>query len=284
MTESNTLCKWDGHTHSPFCRHGDGASLETYVTRAAQLGFTRYSVTEHPPLPRAWLRDAGQMAQLAMTEDELPGYLAAVQAVREKFAPDVDIRIGLELDYLAGAEYFTRDLIERCNGALQDTVVSVHFLPGRGGMRCIDMSPADWVDGLLSYYGSADRVVLEYMEHIGRAVEFAGGLPVPARIGHLTLIEKFRAALPPFDDALLTERLAGLLPLLRQTGVGIDVNVAGLRMPLCRRAYVPEWFVRRAAQEGLALVYGSDAHRPQDVGADWEWYREALTDSTSQRE
>ena len=41
--------KWDGHTHTNFCRHGSSSSMEEYVERAIELGFHRYSITETSP-------------------------------------------------------------------------------------------------------------------------------------------------------------------------------------------------------------------------------------------
>ena len=87
--------------------------------------------------------------------------------------------------------------------------------------------------------------------------------------------EKFRLALPPIDQAQIRGRLTNILPILAECGVGVDVNTAGLRKSTCGIPYVPEWFMDACAERGIELVYGSDAHHPDDVGAGWEWFAAA---------
>jgi len=67
-----------------------------------------------------------------------------------------------------------------------------------------------------------------------------------------------------------------LLPILAESGVGVDVNTAGQRKSTCGKAYAPEWFLAACAERGIELVFGSDAHRPDDVGAGWEWFAAAV--------
>lgn len=275
MTTRQDAAKWDGHTHTAFCRHGASEELDAYLTRAVQLGFTRYTVTEHPPLPPHWLEAEDVMQTLAMDAHELPLYLQAVAQARTAWSGRIEVRTGLELDYLPGQEAFTHSLIDACEDKLMEALISVHFLPGRGGMRCVDLTAEDFVEGLVQHYGGVDAVVSTYFDHVEAAVRFAGQLGLSTRVGHLTLIEKFRLDVPSFDDELIRERLERLLPLLADTGVGIDVNVAGLRRPSCQRAYVPRAIVQRAVELGIAVVYGSDAHRPEDVGANYDWFIEA---------
>lgn len=273
--------KWDGHTHSQFCRHGSERPLREYAERAAVLGFERYTVTEHPPLPDAWIPDPVLMRELAMDRTELPVYLAEAAAVKREFEGRLDVTIGLEMDYLHGAEAFTEDLLSEASAALEDVIISVHYLPGRGGMRCVDYKPEDFREHLISYYGSMERVTDEYYDHIEHAVRSAAGWRWRRRLGHVNLIEKFRTALPPIDDAHIRERLSRLLPLLAQSGVGIDVNTAGLRKPTCGKAYVPEWFMAACVERGIELVFGSDAHRPDEAGAGWEWYEAAAASAAA---
>ncbi|KUO94726.1 histidinol-phosphatase HisJ [Ferroacidibacillus organovorans] len=270
------IYKWDGHTHTHYCRHGADASVKEYVKRAVELGFERYSITEHPPLPDGYLQNADVMSQLAMPFSELDRYVADMQAIKQAFAGQIDVRVGLEIDFLPNFEGYTRALLARVEHTLDEVLVSVHFLPGRDGMRCIDLSPDDFMEGLVAPYGSVASVIDAYFDHVEKAVAFAATLALPVRIGHLALIEKFRDALPAFDDALVCARLTRLLPLIKAAGVGVDCNVAGFRKATCRRPYVPAWWVTRARDEGIPLVFGSDAHAPGDVGADWDWFEQVM--------
>jgi len=267
-----TTMKWDGHNHTQFCYHGSDATLRVYLERAVELGFERYSVTEHPPLPDGWLADGDLQRSLAMPAEQLSDYMVHVRNCKEEFVGKLDVAMGIELDYLDGRENFSLGLINQWEAYLEDAVVSVHYLPGVSGMRCIDFTPADFSDGLLDYYGSMERVVDAYYNHVERAIDLAAQLPMRKRIGHINLIEKFRLALPTIDEYQMTRRLELLLPKLQANGVGIDVNTAGLRKSTCNRAYVPQWFIEACVAHGIECVYGSDAHHPEDVGAGWDWF------------
>ena len=67
--------KWDGHTHTKFCYHGSNAAEELYIDRAIELGFERYTISEHPPLPAGYVVDERLMKELAMPVNELPIYM-----------------------------------------------------------------------------------------------------------------------------------------------------------------------------------------------------------------
>lgn len=270
------MIKWDGHSHTKFCKHGNPDELERYLDRAVELGFERYSVTEHPPLPEGLIDDPKLMAELAMGFEEMPAYFDYVREYKNKYEGRLDVAIGLEFDYLHENFTFTERIAEPWADVLEDCVVSVHYLPGRGGMRCIDYKPDDFQAHLLNYYGTMEKVVNEYFDHVELAIETAVRLPGRRRIGHLELIEKFRQALPPVEEGLIRERLERVLPLLVKSGVGVDVNTAGLRVPTCGKAYVPEWFIRKCTEAGVECVYGSDSHKPDHVGFGWEYFERAV--------
>ncbi|MCL6547845.1 MAG: histidinol-phosphatase HisJ [Alicyclobacillus sp.] len=273
---NRTGVRWDGHTHTHFCRHGSGHHLNQYLDRAQALGFCGYTVTEHPPLPPGWLADEGVMRQLAMDPKDLGAYMEEAGRCKRDRAGVLDVRVGLELDYLPGSEDFTVDLVDRWLDRLDEVIVSVHFLPGRGGMRCVDLSADDVRDGLIDYYGSVNAVADVYYDCVEAAIALAARLPVPARIGHVLLIEKFRLAVGEVDGQLTERRLSRILELLGGTGVGLDVNTAGFRKEWCRKPYVPESFLKRCAARGVECVFGSDAHHPDEVGAGWDWYAQVL--------
>jgi histidinol-phosphatase (PHP family) len=258
--------KWDGHTHSKFCYHGHHAELSEYVDRAIALGFDRYSVTEHPPLPEGWVPNETLMAALAMPLAELPAYIDYVLEMKKRYAGRIELTVGLEMDYLHENEAFSDEIMKPYLDVLEDAVVSVHYLPGEGGMYCVDYTPDDFRRNLLSAYGTMDSVAETYFDHVERSIAWAAKLPLRTRIGHPLLITKFQRELPPIDEALIRRRLERLVGLLAEAGVGIDVNTAGLRVPTCGQVYAPEWFIRRCLEAGVEVVYGSDAHKPEQVG------------------
>ncbi len=271
------MLKWDVHTHTKYCYHGSRAEQELYIDRAIELGFERYTISEHPPLPEGWIDDAPLLQELAMPMEELPEYMQFVKELKQRYEGKIEITVGLEFDYLPGSESFTHQLVDKWKDELEDVVYSVHYLPGVGGMRCIDFTPDDFKTNLLAHYGTMENVVNEYYDHVEAAIKQASLLPMRKRLGHINLIEKFSKELPPIDEALIERRLRGILPLLELHKVGIDVNTAGLRVVTNGKPYVPEWFLQECRKRGIDCVYGSDSHKPDHVGFGWEWFESMMT-------
>lgn len=271
------MMKWDGHTHSPFCKHGSAAPMEQYVQEALRQQFVRLTVTEHAPLPERWVDDDALMRELAMSEEEMESYIATVVALKCRYRGLIDVCVGLEIDHLPGRTSYTEQLLARAGEDLEEMIVSVHYVAGRrGAMHCIDYTPDDVKQNLLPYYGSMDRLMQAYYDEVECAISTAGqwsGVKVRPdlrmRLGHVDLIDKFRSVLPPFDEAHRKERLLRLLPLLVRYRMGIDVNTAGLRKPFCQQMYVQPFFIEACIAQGVPLVFGSDAHDPNEVGAHW---------------
>ncbi|UQZ84154.1 Histidinol-phosphatase [Paenibacillus konkukensis] len=273
------ILKWDGHTHTRYCYHGSGAPEEQYIDRAVQLGFERYTLSEHPPLPQGWVADSDLFRELAMPESELPAYIEYARQMKRLYEGKIEITVGLELDHLPGQHSYTERLVDEWQNTLEDVVYSVHYLPGIGGIRCIDFTSDDFQTGLLAYYGSMETVIEEYYNQVEEAIEWATRLPMRKRLGHINLIEKFRQALPEFDDSLMERRLRGIIPKLSRSGFSIDVNTAGTRVATCGKPYVPEWFLSECLKQGIPCVYGSDAHKPEHVGTGWDWFEAQLSAS-----
>ncbi|MGG3280020.1 histidinol-phosphatase HisJ [Paenibacillus solani] len=268
--------KWDGHTHTPYCYHGSDEPLERYIDQAIELGFDRYTLSEHSPLPTGLIKDADLFKRLAMPIEELPFYIQYAKRIKSQYADKVDITVGLELDYLPTHMIFTEHILNDWYGELEDVIYSVHYLPGDGGMHCIDNSVESFRENIMGYYGSMENVVNEYYDYVEAAIIWIAQLPIRKRIGHINLIEKFASELPPIDENQVRSRLEGIIPLLIKTNVGVDVNTAGLRVSTCGKPYVPDWFLAECTKRGISCVYGSDAHKPEDVGTGWDWFEKHM--------
>ena len=61
---------------------------------------------------------------------------------------------------------------------------------------------------------------------------------------------------------------AAALRAIKAAGVAIELNTAGWRKPV-GEAYPAPDLLAQAAALGIPLAFGSDAHHPADVGADF---------------
>lgn len=282
------LVKRDGHTHTHYCLHASGEHAEEYVQKALLEGFEVYSFTEHLPLSASFLQRFPYLEEekrvLGLLNDDLDGYFREMLFLKEKYKDKIQLLVGLEIDYLPGEEDYLRLMLKEYGHFLDDGLLSVHIIAGQGGCRCVDMSPADFTEGLLDYYSSYEKVQLAYYQAIEDAVAVDLGPYKPKRIGHLTLCHKFQHY---FDQAgkvssRMQTAVEALLRKLKNAGYSLDVNMAGLFKRYCRESYPAPWIIRLAQEMQIPLIYGSDAHAVKDVGRAYDYYLQLIKDDKIQ--
>lgn len=265
MPAEPLLPRRDGHTHTQFCPHGSREPTELCIRRAIELGFETYSLTEHPPLPRTFV-DPTPDRSCSIQWPELEPYLAHVCEMQRRFAGQINVLAGLEVDYIPGFEPEIRELLCRAGPELQDSLLSVHFLPGKGGWRCVDMNPEDFQEGLLDVYGSVEAVHEAYWAAVRKAVESDLGPHKPRRLGHLSLVHKFQLKHPLKNPRHCRSQILEILDLIEARGMELDLNAAGLFKPDCREIYPAPWIIAEALSRKVPFVYGSDSHSVKGVG------------------
>lgn len=267
MTASGTDLKWDGHTHTELCRHGSGDSTARMVEKAISEGFSIYSITEHAPIPEGLIGDREFELELGLGVDEVKTYFSLVKDLKRIYGKKIEIRSGFEVDYLPGHEEFTRELLQEWNHELEEILFSIHFMPGKGGVRCIDFTPADFKDGLVEHYGDSVSVHRAYWQMIRDMLKLDLRFEKPIRIGHLALIYKFYDEFPlDYPEEFSTAFFEDILMLVKQRGYSLDYNVAGNTQKLWSNPYMLESILIGCKTYGIDLIYGSDAHKISAVG------------------
>jgi histidinol-phosphatase (PHP family) len=198
-------------------------------------------VWEHPWWQR-WARD------------DLDAY---VQFVRE----ETDLRLGIEADHVGGRESRMERLLDRHEW---DYVVgSVHFL----GNYAVDID--DDTD-VWRHAGSADRVWKLYFETLAQAAQ-TGLFDIMA---HPDLVKIWGSARPGPDKDPRHYYEPAVQAML-DAGVAMEVSTAGLRKPV-GELYPSRALLEMAVDAGLPLALSSDAHRPEDIGRDYDAALELL--------
>ena len=269
LSKSSILPKRDGHTHTEFCPHGSRESTELFIQRAIELGFEAYSLTEHPPLPPRF-NDPAPDRSCGMVLEDLEPYVTHAKKLSDRFSSRIVVSVGLEVDFIPGFEEATRQLLHQVGSELKDSLLSVHFLPGKGGWRCLDYSADDFKDGLLDFYGSIEAVHEAYWLMVQAAIETDLGPFKPRRIGHLSLVNKFQKKFPLANPKRFQSKVCEILDQIQAREMELDFNAAGLFKPDCQEIYPSGWILQQAIQRKIPLVYGSDAHSVQGVGQGFE--------------
>ncbi len=263
------LNRRDGHTHTEMSPHGSREPTERFIQRAIELGFETYSLTEHPPLPLGF-EDPTPDKSCGLAWHELEPYLEHARKLKYRFADQIEIRIGLEVDYIPSFEAETRKMLDKFGPDLEDSLLSVHFLPGVDGWRCVDFSPDDFKEGLINAYGSVAGVHQTYWETVKQAVLTDLGPYKPRRLGHLSLAHKFQLKHPLADLQQFRPQILEILDLIKTKGMELDLNAAGLYKPDCREIYPAPWIIEEALPRAIPFVYGSDTHSVKGVGQGFE--------------
>jgi histidinol-phosphatase (PHP family) len=233
----------DYHIHTELCGHARGEPID-YVREAQRLGLREIGFADHMPLLR--IRDE----HLTMAPDELPQYVETVREL-QKSVDGLTIRLGIEMDYIPGQ---MDEIWEAASGIDFDYVYgAVHYIDGW-----------DFGDSrhLSSYQGrDPDEMYGRYFE-LFREAALEGGFDIMA---HPDLVKKHGivSSLP------LKEMYEEAARVLKEADVAIEVNTSGLRVRVAE-SYPHPTLLGACARQGVPVTLGSDAHRPWQVGADFD--------------
>ncbi|MDQ3910518.1 MAG: histidinol-phosphatase HisJ family protein [Actinomycetota bacterium] len=192
--------------------------------------------------------------------------LAAFQEAQEKYK-DVGLRLGIEIDFVPGAE---ERMDHDGNAFPYDYVIgSVHRVQGEE----VDHPQHQEIYEKLETYELYER----YYANV-REAALSGRFEV---LGHPDLIKIFRH----FPDEDITPMLEETADAVAESGIVVDVNAAGLRKPV-GEVYPSRRLLEMLHRRGVPIVLSSDAHAPGQVAMGYEkslrlvydvGYREVVT-------
>jgi len=244
----------DYHTHHARCGHAVG-ELEEYVQKAIELGFAQIGLSDHMPLIH--IKPQEYYPEMAMATEELPRYVEQCLELKEKYKNRIDVRVGLEGDYIEGYEEQIADIV---NGYPWDYVIgSVHFL-------------GKWdITDYRQTHGWEDRDPMRVYERYYDAVCKAAATGLYDYIGHIDVIKRF--GFKPDGDVTHLENAA--LEAVKRHGMAIELNASGLRTA-AEEMFPSRRMLEYARQLDIPITIGSDAHHPDRLGQYLDIAREML--------
>jgi len=253
--------KKDGHIHTPYCPHGTLDSFHSYIEKAIKNGFSEITFTEHAPLPTNFV-DPTPDKDSGMDLKQLESYFEDLDRLKKQYEKDIVISTGLEIDFISGFEQDTISFLNTYGMYLDDSILSVHFIPFQNTYTCIDYSKSTFLK-FIKHVGSQVAVYKLYYKTLMDSITSDLGIYKPKRIGHITLVHKFQHALPEkIDDH---EEIISILSEMKNRQLQLDVNSAGLAKPYCLESYPAPTYIQLAKQLDIPLVFGSDAHNVEDL-------------------
>jgi histidinol-phosphatase (PHP family) len=242
--------------------HFTTANVERYREVAGERGIVELGVSEHVYRFAQALEVWRHPFWREYAHDDLDDYC---RFVRE----ETDLRLGIEVDFVPGAEDRTANLLEARD--FDYVVGSVHFL----GDHALDMDDYSiWGStrgsGLIQPGRSVEKVWRDYFCTLGEAAR-SGLFDI---LAHPDLVKVWGRDRPvPEGDLCRYYELA--IDGIAESGVAIEVSTAGLRKR-AQEIYPAPAFLAMCLEAGAPVALSSDAHRPEDVGADYDRALELL--------
>lgn len=236
----------DLHTHHRRCGHARGG-LADVVGWAINRGVTVLGFSDHAPR----FADAANhpRPRTQMAKSEWNAYLAEGAALRSDFRERIDIRLGVEADFLPGSEAAYRAALDRLE--LDFVLGSVHEVRHATGVwNMFNLSSTAGFD--------IDDIHRGYWLTVAAAAE-SGLFDV---LAHLDLVRR----LPPATISLNTH-IHTALDAIAASGVAVEINGSGLRRD--GRLYPETAIVAGLVRRGVPISFGSDAHAPEHLAMGW---------------
>ncbi|MGE6628860.1 histidinol-phosphatase HisJ [Bacillus sp. NPDC077027] len=268
------MLKQDAHIHTPFCPHGSADSFHIYIEQAIKKGFDSITFTEHAPLPPSFV-DPTPDQDSAMKHSDIEAYINTLGQLKKEYKGQLIVKTGLEVDYIKAYEEETRAFLDCYGPALDDSILSVHFLPAFDSYICLDFDEHAFKQ-LIEIYGSIEQVYSLYFQEIHSSILSSLGTFKPKRIGHITLVQKFIQLFPYQMSSTLRDQVVLCLNETEKKGMSLDFNTSGLRKTYARSIYLDDWMIEIAKQKKIPLVFGSDAHQAEDVGYAYDQFEKIM--------
>jgi histidinol-phosphatase (PHP family) len=227
-------------------RYFTGENVERYRAAAEEMGIEELGVSEH-------IHRFSQALELwrhpfweEQARDDLDAYC--------DFARAAGLRVGIECDFVPGAEDRTASLLEARD--FDYVVGSVHFV----GNGAVDHEGFDIWEG----DGDPDRVWERYFETLAECAR-SGLFDI---LAHPDLVKVWGKGRPqPQRDPRRYYEPA--VEAIGESGIAVEISTAGLRKPV-GELYPATPFAEMCMDAGAVFALSSDAHLPEHVGYRYE--------------
>ena len=239
------------HSHSLYC---DGrANMEDFIRFALSEGFTSYGFSSHAPLPfsTAW----------TMEWDAMDDYLAEFHRLKAKYAGQIELYIGLEIDYLN--EESNPSVVRFRELPLDYRIGSVHLLyDDKGEIVDVDVTADKFCRVVDKHFnGDLVRVVHLYYDRLMRMVEL-GGFDI---VGHADKMHYNASAYHPglLDEPWYDVLIQEYFDAIARKGYIVEINTKSYLE--LGTFYPNERYFPVLLEKGIRVQVNSDSHYPERI-------------------
>jgi histidinol-phosphatase (PHP family) len=227
---------------TPAARYFTDENVDRYREAAEAAGIAELGVSEHVHRFRQALELWSHPFWEEQATDDLDDYC--------EFVRGTTLRLGIECDFVPGAEDRTASMLEARD--FDYVVGSVHFV----GDDAVDHEGFDvWEHG-----GDPDRIWRRYFDMLAECAR-SGLFDI---LAHPDLVKVWGRG-RPLPDRDPRHHYEPAIEAIAESGIAVEVSTAGLRKPV-GELYPSRAFAEMCVEAGAAFALSSDAHLPEQVG------------------
>lgn len=243
LTKSN-FQSFNYHTHTNRCGHAGIASDKEYVEYAKQVGITQLGFTDHVPVSELEYQDSEQRMHISDADE----YITSIRQLQQE-NPNMKIMCGFEAEFDPMKEQFLGELRDK----VDYMILGQHFVP-YGMSKLPEKNNPEYP--------------IQYAEMLCRAME-SGIFDI---VAHPDIFMQFRDSLDTEEKKNLFMQNAkiasqAICDKAKELGIPIELNFGGINkgtiMQDGQLAYPHSEFWQIAAETGVSVLYGVDAHTPE---------------------
>jgi len=240
------------HSHCSFC---DGRStMEEFVHFAIAKGVKKYGFSSHAPLPFNTFWN--------MKLDDFGEYQTEFKRLKEKYKSEIELFIGLEVDYIHNFIEIHNDLYS--TESLDYLIGSIHYMDQlpNGDFWTIDGNFRDFFAGLKILFDSDIRSAVERFFDISDQMIEKGGVDI---VGHFDKIAMNASKCADFDSSATwyKSRVGESLQLIKNKGLMLEVNTKSLTDK--GLSYPDFQFFPLINELQIPIMVNSDCHYPTNI-------------------
>lgn len=289
----NPVQDFSYHNHTSRCGHAQPlTSIEEYIKQAIKGGIKKLAFTDHMPIPG----DFNKIPNSRMDMAEIDSYLKEIKFFREKYAGQIDIEAGFEMEFSQrekmgaknnGVNHY-EDLKRRCEemGLPYKMIIGQHFVVDEKGRT-----------NKIGRQNDGTQLNIDNLRRYVNDLMFAMHKGIPDIIAHPDIFMQGRNEFGE-AEAFMTRLIC---KAAIETGTVLEINFGGMyqkynpNKPIeeqhfeypSRRFWeiVAEETEKAPQDKTLKVVFGKDSHYPSQLAEtrDYQVVRKIIGDETLSR-
>ncbi len=248
------------HSHTKYC---DGSSEpEDYIAQAIHQNLNAYGFSSHAPVPFK--------TDWCIPDKLFSNYLKEITSIKEKYKSEIDVYLGLEIDYIPNISGRNRHILKDI--PLDYYIGSIHFVDkfSDGTHWGIDTSLELFTKGFHKIFNA------DFKKTATRFYELTWQMlqdDKPDIIGHLDKIKMYNNQLKFFvgKEKWYVDLIDKTIFEIATNNTIVEINTRGFYKYGQNDLYPSDWIIHKLIAKGIPIMLNSDSHKPEEITSGFEY-------------